>query len=302
MRKFLLLAGIFTVLACNTAKAERYYEKDGYYYKEQPRYVRRVEYVEDRDYQREQPRYRNRVEYVDDGEYQNPQPRYQKVKRSEVREVREPQYRQREYVEYEESNKIRPYIGLDVVKSSLGGVDLEYAYQREDYDGYFEDSFTAISGVVGAKINKNFGIEAFYQKSSEEDKDTNRRGYDDRNDIAVGSDETSTISYTSYGLDAIGYLPVNHDFELLASLGLAQYNFETSAIAYATATDGVNIVTGTFTNKQDFDSLGIRFGVGLQYNINDNISIRGMYRYVKLNDDEYLRSLTELSLGLRYMF
>ena len=30
MRKFLLLAGIFTVLVCNTAKAERYYEEDGY--------------------------------------------------------------------------------------------------------------------------------------------------------------------------------------------------------------------------------------------------------------------------------
>jgi hypothetical protein len=78
MRKFLLLAGIFTVLACNTAKAERYYEEDGYYYQEKPRYTRSVEYVSDR-------------------EYQKPQPRYQRVRRSEVREVREPQYRQREY-------------------------------------------------------------------------------------------------------------------------------------------------------------------------------------------------------------
>ena len=279
MRKFLLLAGIFTVLVCNTAKAERYYEEDGYYYQEKPRYVRRVEYVEDREPQKEQPR-------------------YQRVRRSEVREVREPQYRQREYVEYEEPNKIRPYIGIDVATSSsdfnTGSIEEREGFDAAEVDKYFGDNHNSFSFVVGAKINKNFGLEAFYQSSGEE-------GYSDYDYDHGFEEKTETsLSYTAMGIDAIGYIPINQDFEILASLGLAQYDFE-AKYKYSWIEYDYNYSENEDETK-DFDSLGIRVGIGAQYNLTNNLAIRGMARYVKLNDDDIIKSMTELSLGLRYMF
>lgn len=276
MRKFLLLAGIFTVLMCNTAKAERYYEEDGYYYREKPRYSRQVEYVEDR-------------------EYQKPQPRYQRVKRSEVREVKEPQYHKKEYVQYEEPNRIRPYIGIDIATSKVDFGDKQWVKDYDGGDNYFDDGNTSLSFVVGAKFNKHFGLEAFYQKSGD---GKNEAGYEDNEEWGAWGNDKTTISYTAMGIDAIGYLPINQDFEILASLGLAQYDFE-SKISYS-AIDEYGYYEGS--ESKDFDSLGIRVGIGAQYNLTDNLAIRGMARYIKMNDDDYVKSLTELSLGLRYMF
>ena len=266
MRKFLLLAGIFTVLACNTAKAEYYYKDDGVYYREEPRYTRSVEYASDR-------------------EYQKPQPRYERVRRSEVREVREPQYHKKEYVQYEEPNKIRPYIGIDVATSKMEFAEDEYGYSYEDA---VEDSYNSISFVVGARINKNFGVEAFYQQSGDENKNfvSAYGGY--------AEDYEITTNFTAMGIDFQGYAPVNHDFELLASLGLGLYGAEIE--------ERYNLNGYREEDKEDISTLGIRVGIGAQYNLTNNLAIRGMARYVKMNDDEYVKSLTELSLGLRYMF
>ena len=139
-----------------------------------------------------------------------------------------------------------------------------------------------------AKFNENFGIEAFYQKSNEEDNNVEF--------IAEYWREDTTISYTAMGIDAIGYLPINQDFEILASLGLAQYDFESEAKYHDLNDDERGV------EKKDFDSLGFRIGIGAQYNITNNLALRGMARYIKMNDDEYVKSLTEFSLGLRYMF
>ena len=256
MRKFLLIASIFTVLTCNVAKAERYYEEDGYYYREEPRYVRNTEYVEDRYYKREQPR-------------------YQRIKKSDIKEIKEPTYRQRTYQEDEEPNKIRPYIGIDIATSKL-------EFSESYYEDVMEDGHNSLSLVVGAKFNKNFGVEAFIQQSSEEEKKDSYWG------------DSEKTSYNALGLDFIGYLPVNQEIELLASLGLAQYNFN----------ETYEYDDGFYSEweKSSLNTIGIRIGLGAQFNLTDNVSLRAMARYIKLNDDDIIKSMTELSLGLRYMF
>lgn len=256
MKKYLLIASIFTVLVSNTAKAERYYEEDGYYYKEQPRYVRRVEYVEDRGYKREQPRYK-------------------RISQSEAKQVIEPKYRQNTYREYDEPNKVRPYIGIDIAASKL-----EFA--ESGYEDLMEDGHNSLSLVVGAKFNKNFGVEAFIQQSSEEEKKDSYWG------------DSEKTSYSALGLDFIGYMPVNQELELLASLGLAQYNFN----------ETYEYDDGLYSEweKSSLNTVGIRLGVGAQYNITDHVSLRAMARYVKMNDDDIIKNMTEFSLGLRYMF
>jgi outer membrane autotransporter protein len=100
-------------------------------------------------------------------------------------------------------------------------------------------------------------------------------------------------------------LPVNQDFELLASLGLAQYNFKAkqrvSNFVYNTGV-GAGFWVNSEDEKISDDSLCCRLGLGVQYNINQHLALRAMARYVKMNDDENIRRLTEISLGLRYMF
>ena len=152
---------------------------------------------------------------------------------------------------------------------------------------FSDDKNEALSFVVGAKFNKNFGVEAFYQVSSESEKKT----YLDEDFY-----EKDKLSYTAFGVDAITYMPISQELELLASLGLGQYDFESS---YEGIVYGYGSIGG---EKKDFDSLGIRIGIGAQYNITNNLALRGMARYIKMNDDEYIKSLTEFSLGLRYMF
>lgn len=281
MRKYLLLTGIFAVLTYNAAQAERYYHSGEEYYANRARY-------EDERYDAPHPRYENRSTYSNSQQRTNEAPRYRRMTNIEAREYQE----RAAYREDYDSNKIRPYIGLDVSVSSLKFGDNEW---MEDYDGgtdYFKDSNKAISFVAGAKFNKNWGIEAFYQKSGEED-----NKYEDSGDNWEKKEKT-TLSYTAYGFDVLGYLPVSQEFELLASLGLAQYDFETKS----TYSFEREMYSESDSQSKDFDSLGIRVGIGAQYNFNQHFALRGMLRYVKMNDDEYVKNLTEFSLGLRYMF
>lgn len=284
MRKFLLLAGIFTFFAYSQAKAEQYYGNGGYYPQDEPRYVERVEYREPvhQDYRKTGYEYKG----VDSS------PRYKRIRNRGGASYQRENYRQSNYYnQYEEPNKIRPYIGLDVATTKMDfGTD---DWVVDNYNGgyeYHDNKNETLSFVVGAKFNKYIGVEAFYQKSEENEKKTI---WDFGNAEVIEEDK---LSYTSMGVDVIGYMPVNQELELLASLGLGQYDFESS---FEDAIIGYGSVGG---EKKDFDSLGIRLGIGTQYNFNEHFALRAMARYIKMNDDEYVKSLTEFSLGLRYMF
>ncbi|MCM1323059.1 MAG: porin family protein [Acetobacter sp.] len=274
MRKLLMLAGIFTVLAYN-AQA-RYYEENGYYYEEQPRYEQR------------------QVRYREEPKYTRQSPQYRRITREEERN-----YNERRYMS-DNSNTIRPYIGLDVATTSMKFGTDQWVRDYDGNTGYFEDGNKAISGVLGVKINKYFGVEAFYQQSGEEKHRDNTffesTEYDGDEDY-----DTTTISYKAFGVDLLGYIPVTQDIEIITSLGLAQYDFDTNLNMSALNSD-----TGErekyLSESKSFDSLGFRIGLGAQYSINEHFALRAMARYVKMDDDEYVKSLTEFSLGLRYMF
>ena len=49
------------------------------------------------------------------------------------------------------------------------------------------------------------------------------------------------------------------------------------------------------------ESLGYRVNLGLQYNIDENWSVRGMYRHVYLQKS-VLNDINEFSAGVRYNF
>lgn len=256
MKKYLLLAGVFTLFT-SAAQADGWYEEREYsrpyqndgYYEEAPRYI-----------EREAPRYRQ-------------------ISPSEARRYRERQYTRSSYdnsYTRESVNQIRPYIGVDVAMSSMDLEDNDYG----DYSEYIEDSYNSISLVVGAKFNRHVGVEAFIQQSSEEDKD-------------YGEGKT-TNQYNAIGVDLIGYMPVNQELELLASLGFAQYNFH--------VTDEYEDSYYEYKEKDSLNTLGIRLGIGAQFYMTDNVALRGMARYVQFSDDDIIKNMVEFSLGLRYMF
>ena len=96
----------------------------------------------------------------------------------------------------------------------------------------------------------------------------------------------------AYGFDIIGEASLSDNFTVLASLGLAKYEFNTK-----------NKKT-TFGAKTDDSNNGPRFGIGLQYYISRNLAIRAMYHYTLLNsgEDDLYDAVSEFTAGLRLYF
>lgn len=165
----------------------------------------------------------------------------------------------------------KPYVGID---AGFSGV----AFSKKSSKDYFEDSYAFGDVNVGAKLHKNFGVEAFYQKSTEEEKKI------------VGLFKTKA-KYEAYGVDVLGYFPVAADnrYEIIGAFGLAQYEYKYKAE-----------ILGTNLNSSE-NGLGYRFGAGVQYNFHEHFGVRAMARYAIL-DVEGVDGIFDLSLGLQYKF
>jgi len=162
---------------------------------------------------------------------------------------------------------VTPYIGLDGNYSSL-----DWAY---DYEDSIEDDYASLSAIAGAKVIRNFGVEAFYQFSNgEKNRDAN-----------AGLNHSR---FTAYGIDALGYLPLGCDgkVELIGGAGLGEYTFK---------------VRNTYNGTLKDHSTGIRLNAGMQYNIDGNWAVRGMYHHV-YTQKAYVDAIDEFSVGVRYKF
>ena len=169
--------------------------------------------------------------------------------------------------EYMGGHPIQPYVGIDISKTQLD----------------FDDNMKNMSFVFGAKFVPTFGAEIYYQNSEETD---------NYFDTSVGYAQFS-LSYKSYGADFQIYAPLREKIEMILSLGVGNYDFKAR---------GKSVNSGyTLSDRKDFSSVGFRYGVGIEYQINDSLRVRGLARFVD-TDDEYIKSITEFSLGLRYLF
>lgn len=168
-------------------------------------------------------------------------------------------------------NTLRPYLGVDA-----GTTDIGYSGSQEKY--FLKDRAMFVGGVAGLRIGRNWGVEVFYQTSNTAKK--------------TADDEWRTEGdYTAYGVDALGFLPLNDQLELVAAAGVGKYEFDVK-LKYS---DGIHEFSGSD------DNVGYRFGAGAQYNLTNHWALRGMVRYVVL-DSEYIDDMLEFSLGMRYTF
>ncbi len=156
-----------------------------------------------------------------------------------------------------------PYAGVEYGYSFLNGADRE-------------NNFNSGKIFVGSQYNQNFGVEAFYQRTTS-DKKALKNG-------------VQKLKYEAYGLDAMGYLPLGCDQEvaLIGTAGVAYYDFKDKTEGKASDNEGM---------------WGYRLGAGAEYNVNENIAVRALARYTKL-DERILDSndMMEYSIGARYNF
>lgn len=147
------------------------------------------------------------------------------------------------------------------------GIDYNYSLVNHDssMDGIMAGQAHSATVVLGSKVSPYAGVEAFYQLSKKEHKTEYR----------------SQIQ--GYGADVLGYLPLGcyGEWQLVGSAGAGWY-------------------TAKYNKDQD-SGWGYRLGGGVQYNINENLAVRAMYRHVWV-DKSVLDDLNEFTVGIRYAF
>lgn len=166
------------------------------------------------------------------------------------------------FVANAENINIKPVVGLDYSNPQM---DL-----KNGWDQIAEDKYSSFSGVIGVKMNDIIGVEAFYQQSLEEE-----------------SFDVLTTSFNAFGVDALAYVPLNETIEFIPSVGIGRYKVKADIAGYGSVSE---------------DGLGLRAGLGMQINFNENIGWRIGGRYVHLDDFESVDSLMEVSTGLRFTF
>lgn len=110
-------------------------------------------------------------------------------------------------------------------------------------------------------------------------------GYTSFGDSTVGG---TTLSASSFQVAAVGSLPLNAKFDLLGKLGMAN-NSEKYSDAW-----------GTFAS---YSQSGLMFGLGAQYHIDKQLSIRAQYEdYGNFDNVPPRMSATTISFGVAYNF
>lgn len=163
-----------------------------------------------------------------------------------------------------------PYIGAD------------YQLTHVDYDGGGDDNFNGININVGNRFTDHVGVELGYF----------RTGTEKESGIELGIPYALKARLTGATLDAIGYLPVTQDksLELLGTVGLSYIRADLTL-------DMLGV-----TVKDDESEWGLRAGAGVQYNLTEQVSFRGLARYQTADFEDSADHALVLTLGAQYRF
>src|SRR5574344_1095841 len=133
-----------------------------------------------------------------------------------------------------------------------------------------ENNFNSGIFSLGAKFNERFSVETFYQQSLE----------------AEGKYNIVKTSFIAQGFDMQFTNNLINNFNLIGSLGVARYYVEAKIKSY----------------KENENGFGFRYGLGLQYNIDEHIALRTMGRYTTLASFNSVSDIKEVTFGFRYTF
>lgn len=195
-------------------------------------------------------------------------------------------------------------MGLDYVMGFSKFVSKEHNFGEiftgsNDYifdTNEFDKQSKSFSVNIGWRPFKHLGIEAYYLSSFKSEKTEDILSASDGSLILAEQD----ISYKSYGIDIIGYYPINDFIEFLASVGVGKYDVEGNVVI-----SGQNIDPSLgFTPKsQTFEDsvVAYRIGGGLQFWLSRHMAFRVTGRWTSFGGD-FADYITEVNLGVRYHF
>lgn len=158
-------------------------------------------------------------------------------------------------------------------------------------------SYHAVVPNIGVRIGNHFGLEAGYLRSSEESQ--NLTG----TDFLAGTSGKTETWIDGFHLDANGYIPVANKLEAIGSVGVGRYKAHTELSGTIVA-GGLNLGSGSA--KDDISDTALRLGAGLQYSFDNNLSVRGMVRYIDVQfEDAGVKTADGAwsgALGINYTF
>lgn len=174
-----------------------------------------------------------------------------------------------------QASEFKPYIGMDI-----SGVRVDYeSVNGISGDELFADSAVAVNPYIGVDLHKNFAVELGYFQTGSEKKNVSG--------ILLGGQplESTEMRVKGFHIDAVGKHAVNDKLNLLGSLGIARIQADTKAT-----------VAGVTESFDDNDTVW-RLGFGADYKLHENWSLRGMVRYMNVED-----GLMQYGVGVSYRF
>lgn len=179
------------------------------------------------------------------------------------------------------ANEIKPYIGIGYQMSNVN-----YSTKNGiNYGDYAEDNLSNINIFGGIKfIEHNTSIEINYFKSKEESKANVP--------LDIGGFTTSRVKIGLVSLDAVYTQKIKQSkFNALFIGGLSRISFDAPL-------DNAYIL-GVSAHQNGY---GLNLGLGLEANIYQNTSLRGLIKYTTVNGIDYFDNLVNYNLGIKYQF
>jgi len=188
----------------------------------------------------------------------------------------------------------KPYVGFDLQRTNIdyndnydigGGLAL-------NGNTILEDSLNGFNVHVGNRFHKNFGAELGYFRTKEESKSI-AAGSTVGPGTVAGADFTTDVKIQGITLDALGYLPLGAEkrFELIGTAGVSWMKGEVTAT-----------VPGADSGDVDESEIGFRGGAGAQFNVTNQVNVRGLARYQSADFEDVADKAWTYSLGLNYSF
>ena len=135
-----------------------------------------------------------------------------------------------------------------------------------------------VNVFVGARFTEHLGAELGF-------------GFISKVKSGVQLNRQASNKISNLYADVLGFMPVASKVDLIGSLGIGRLKSKPDVSSF------------TFTNKAALTKtkVGLRAGLGAQYNITENWGTRAMVRYQKGNKN-FLKSNTSVSVGALYTF
>lgn len=266
MKKLLSVVYVLSAIAYQPAQAQVYYREPAGH--DQPQYI---EY--------DGARYAR----IPQNTAYDPQPRYVRLDSEQSNNAR----LKREVIGTNSLN-LHPYLG---VEGALG----KNKYTEDGDDFLFSKDMRRFGLFGGLQFNQYVGLEGFYHFGKMKDKTHSAEVTE-----FITLTAKDSLDFSAYGFDLMGYIPIREKIDIILGVGYGWYDFDVKmGLAFYNSTVE-KAYKGRLKGKVKDEA--VRFSLGTQFLLTDNWSVRLLGRYMDFSDGDAIKSMMELSLGLRYMF